>query len=988
MRTAIWVVLALATASSTVDAGEIRFNRDIRPILSDKCFACHGPDSASVAADLRLDNSEAAKSYGAFVPGEPDESVAIARIYETDAELVMPPPESHKTLSNEERATLKQWVEEGAKYESHWAYTPVQAISSSVDGNVVDHFVSNRLQSLKVTPAEPADRITLIRRLSFDLTGLPPTPEEVDAYLHDTSDAAYTKLVDRLLASPRFGERIAAYWLDLVRYADTVGYHGDQEVSQWAYRDYVIESFNANVPYDQFIKEQLAGDLLPNSTVKQQIASGYNRLNQTTEEGGSQAKEYLAIYFADRVRNASQVFLGSTLGCAQCHDHKYDPFTAKDFYSFGAFFADLEERGVYGGRGTRPPVLELPTEEQKQTLATLESDLATAESKHDSLRAQLVSRIGDWTPPGTVERVWIDDNQPGDRNYSGTWAFNGQDTVPARSGLKSRRQSSEALVQHFFDRAKPTVSAPPASSFYAWVYLDPADPPSAIMLQLNDGKGWEHRAVWGNDDIPYGRRTDSWNGYRRMGALPPIGQWIRLEVPIKDVGFVSKDKPDTQASIHGMAFTQFGGVAFWDAAGWVESLPEDVNSALSIAISERTAAQSKTVEDYYLTTSKEFDAAKKRIAASKGKIEQLHAKIPTTVVSKSVTPREIRILPRGNWMDDSGEIVEPAIPEFLGQLNVGDRRANRLDLANWIASNDNPLTARTMANRVWGLLFGRGICTSLDDFGGQGTFPSDPDLLDALADQFVNSGWDIKHLIRLIVQSDTYKRSSRPTEQLRKQDPYNDLFARQGRYRVQAEVVRDMALNVSGLLVERVGGPSVRPYQPVGYYAQLNFPKRTYAADAGNDQYRRAIYTHWQRTYLHPMLKAFDAPSREECTAQRARSNTPLQALTLLNDPSFVEAARSLAEKIIREGGDTPESRATWAYRRVVSRPPEPEVVDVLTTLYERHQQHYQQAASEAASLETVGNVPASSNMDASELAAWTNVARTLLNLHEATTRY
>lgn len=974
--------------TNTAIADELRFNRDIRPILSDKCFACHGPDAASVAADLRLDDADAAKQHGAIVPGSPDDSEAIARIFATDPDVVMPPPESHKALTVEEQQTLKQWIEDGAQYESHWAYTPMRAAPSVIDANIVDHFVSTKLKDSGVTPTERADRITLIRRLSVDLTGIPPSLEEVNAFLADTSDSAYSSLVSRLLASQRYGERMAAYWLDLVRYADTVGYHGDQEVSQWAYRDYVINSFNANVSYDQFITEQLAGDLLPNATTQQQIASGYNRLNQTTEEGGSQAKEYLAIYFADRVRNVSQVFMGSTLGCAQCHDHKYDPFTAKDFYAFGSFFADIDERGVYGGRGARPPVLELPTTEQEDALKTLQAELTAAESQRDNLRDDLVSRIAEWSPPPTVERVWIDDNQPGDRNYSGAWSFNSPGSPAPHSGQRTRLQSSEGLVQHFFDRAKPPVAIPPASSFYAWIYLDPANPPSAIMLQLNDGKGWEHRAVWGSDDITYGRKPNSWAGYQRMGQLPALGEWVRLEVPANTVGLIDKSKSDQQGSVHGMAFTQFGGRAWWDKAGWVESLPTDVSTALSVALEDRTAEQSKAIEDYYLATSNEFSSSQTRVQQIKRNIEKLRAKIPTTVVSRSVKPREIRILPRGNWMDDSGEIVEPAVPAFLGQIATDGRRASRLDLANWICADDNPLTARTMVNRVWALLFGRGICTSLDDFGGQGTFPSNPDLLDALAVSFVESGWNIKQLIRLIVESDTYKRTSRPTDILAEQDPYNDFFARQGRFRVEAEVVRDMALSVSGLLVEHAGGPSVRPYQPAGYYAQLNFPKRTYSASDDENQYRRAVYVHWQRTYLHPMLKAFDAPSREECTAQRARSNTPLQALTLLNDPTFIEAARSLAQRIVEEGGTTPSERVTWAYQAVVSHPPEPEIVDVLVDLYRKHQAHYQQAVNEAASLQSTGNAEAPASTNVSELAAWTNVARTLLNLHEATTRY
>lgn len=982
----IGMLFAMASGN-VVKADDVRFNRDIRPILSDKCFACHGPDASKAEADLRLDLADNVAQSGAIVPRDAESSEVMERILATDPDLVMPPPETHKTLNQRERELIRKWINEGAEYESHWAYQPMRAASSKSDENIVDHFVSSRLDREGVEPTKRADRITLIRRLSFDLTGLPPTRNEVDAFLADRSDNAYANLVRRLLDSPRYGERMAAYWLDLVRYADTVGYHGDQEVSQWAYRDYVINSFNANRPYDEFIREQLAGDLMPDASTEQLIASGYNRLNQTTEEGGSQAKEYLAIYFADRVRNVSQVFLGSTLGCAQCHDHKYDPFSTKDFYSFGAFFADIEERGVYGGRGSRPPVLPLPTEEQKQRLAELKAELTLAEKRRTEVRAELLGKLADWIPPERVERAWIDEHQPASRKYSGAWNFETADTAPGVvRGTRSRQQSSDGLVQHYFNEVKEPVTVSAGTRFYVWVRLDAENPPAAIMLQLNDGKSWEHRAVWGSDDIGYGKRPESWAGYQRMGELPAAGEWVRLEVPAEKLGLKPGDK--ATGSVSGMAFTQFGGQAWWDEAGSVQALPDDVATAWKVAASERTAEQNKSIEDFYLAAASELTNATAEVANLKGEIASVESMIPTTVVSRAVTPREIRILPRGNWMDDSGPVVQPAIPEFLGKLETGDKRATRLDLANWIASSENPLTARTIVNRVWSLLFGRGICSSLDDFGGQGVYPSDPDLLDALAVEFVESGWDIKHLIRLIVSSDAYQRSSLPTEQLLERDVYNDLFARQGRFRVDAEVVRDTALSIGGLLVERQGGSSSRPYQPAGYYAHLNFPSRTYKPDTDENQYRRAVYTHWQRTYLHPMLKAFDAPSREECTAQRARSNTPLQALTLLNDPTFVEAARSFAERIIREGGQTTKERLVWAYREAVSHEPEANIVNELKTLYDQQASFYEENGPAAVALINVGFSTPNTGIDSGELAAWTNIARVLLNLHETTTRY
>ncbi len=978
---------------------EIRFNRDIRPLLSDKCFACHGPDAENAAAGLRLDLAEEAIDAGAIVPGEPSESELVDRILTDDEDMVMPPADSHKELTASERELLVRWIEQGAKYEAHWAYAPMLPrpegrVAEWIDELVEQQWASAReRQQQTFTPAAPADRVTLIRRLSMDLTGIPPTADEVDAFVRSTSPSAYTDLIDRLLASERFGERMASYWLDLVRYADTVGYHGDQNVTQWAFRDYVINAFNENLPYDQFIREQLAGDLLPLPTKQQLIASGYNRLNQTTEEGGAQAKEYLAIYFADRVRNSSQVFMGSTLGCAQCHDHKYDPFTAKDFYAFGAFFADLDERGVYTGRGARPPVMPLPSPEQQRELDEIHAAIEKAKSDREELKAELIAGIDDWAPviDEGIDQIWVDDTQRPKRQHQGGWNYVTAEDGHVHVGDKARYQHSDALVQHFVQNASDSIEVNRKTKFFAWVYLDPKDPPSAIMLQYNDGNGWSHRAVWGSDDIVYGHSKEDWDGYHRMGQLPETGKWVRLSVDAIDVGLPAADSKGVRlksSKVNGMAFTQFGGSAWWDESGWREELPDTIIAAWHTPSAERTPEQLTKLHDYYLASSKQLLDADGRIKKLENALATIEKAIPSTVISRSVQPRTIRILPRGNWMDDSGEIVEPAVPEFLGKLDVADRRPTRLDLADWLCRADNPLTARTMVNRLWSLMFGRGICTSVDDFGGQGTYPSNPDLLDALAVEFIESGWDIKHIMRSIAESKAYQLSSVASSDLQELDPYNDLFARQGRFRIDAEFVRDTALSVSGLLVEKVGGASVRPYQPEGYYAQLNFPKRKYVADQNDEQYRRGVYTHWQRTFLHPMLKAFDAPSREECTAQRARSSTPLQSLTLLNDPSFVEAARVFATRVMDEADGDTQSRIDWAYRNAVAHAPDDEIVSLLAELYDRHLTQYRDDPAAAERLLAIGMTPVDESLDPVELAAWTSVTRTILNLHETMMRY
>ena len=998
-------VVGTLTPSAFAADPAIRFNRDIRPILTDKCFACHGPDAKTVEGDLRLDLRDEAikpnkRGNVAITPGDPRKSELVKRIFATSEEDIMPPLELHKPLKGAERELLKQWVAQGAQYEPHWAYTPLKrptppAVKGDWARNDIDKFVAARHAAEGVSPAAEADRVTLIRRLSFDLTGLAPTPAEVDAFVSDTSADAYEKLVDRLLASPRFGERMAVYWLDLVRYADTVGYHGDQNVSVSPYRDYVINAFNANMPYDRFVREQLAGDLLPDATLDQQVASGYNRLNQTTEEGGSQAKEYLAIYFADRVRNVSQTFMGATMGCAQCHDHKYDPFTTKDFYSFGAFFADLEERGVYSAR-KRPPEITVPVAGQREKIAAFDTQIAELKAQIEPLKKTLLADQPAWEKQTLatlgdkreVETAWIDDAQSTGGASSPGWAFVGGNGVPVHSGARSRKQTSGGLVQHYFDNAKKPVTVEPGMRFYAWVYLDAKNPPKAIMLQFNDGN-WEHRAVWGGDDITFGRKPKSYAAYQRKGALPAAGEWVRLEVDPAEVGF----KPG--AKVKGMAFTQFGGLAHWDAAGTIagQGVPASIADVLNLDATKRTPAQSKAVRDYYTDRAEPIVALRKKIVGVEAERNSVTGKGVRTLVSKSVKPRVIRILPRGNWMDDSGEIVQPAIPAFQGSLDTGGKRATRLDLANWLTTKDNVFTSRTMANRLWYLMFGRGICSSVDDFGGQGVFPSHPDLLDWLAVEFVEGsetrdGWDIKHTLKTIVTSATYRQSSKPTPKLRADDPQNELLARQGRFRVDAESVRDNALAVSGLLVEKVGGVSAKPYQPPAYYAQLNFPRRKYAADKGENQYRRGVYTHWQRQYLHPMLKAFDAPSREECTAARSRSNTPLQALSLLNDPSFVEAARVFAARIAKEGGESPASKIEWAYREALSRKPHLAIAGELRKVYNEHLVYYRTNVAEAKKLIASGDAPAAADVDPAELAAWTGVARVILNLHETITRY
>ncbi len=1002
-------LLGFAVVLQPAYAGKLRFDRDIRPILSDKCFACHGPDPAVRQANLRLDTKEGAFSapsgYPIIVPGEPENSELVLRITHENIDQRMPPQISNRQPTQEDIDTLIQWIAEGAEWEEHWVYNlparvdPPVAKDTSWVRNPIDAFILGRLAAEGITPSPEADRRTLIRRLHFDLTGLLPTPAEVEHFVRDETPDAYESLVNRLLSEPQYGERMAMYWLDLVRYADTSGYHADENVSIWPYRDYVIKAFNDNMPFDQFTVENLAGDLLPNATVTQKVASGYNRLNQTTSEGGAQAKEYLAIYAADRVRTTASVWLGATLGCAQCHDHKFDPYTAKDFYGFAAFFADVEGPGVYPGRSKWEPVVMLPTPAQESALQNISDELVKLQQVFKASSPGLAAEQTAWenevlslldsTEP--TDFTWVDDAQANGGRTEGTWEFVGKNEAPVFSKLLSRRQTAapEQTVQHSFRNANRTFTLAEGDRLFAYVWLDPASPPETVMIQWNDGD-WDHRAFWGEDKIDFGGIGNDTPAHKPMGPLPATGAWVRLEVDPAIVGL------EPGNVLKGMAFAQFGGKVYWDLAGIATARgsavkhthTEPVIAAIQVDPAVRTTSQRDQIAAAYRRITPALDGIRHQIANLQKQKTELEAEIPFSLTTVSTLPRTTRVLPRGNWMDDSGEIVAPMIPAFLGDLNIKNRRPNRLALARWIVSKENPLTARAFVNRLWALYFGTGLSRVLDDLGAQGEPPVHPELLDWLAVEFMESGWNIKHIVKLMVTSSAYCQSSTSNEVLDEKDPYNRLLARQSNWRLDAETIRDNALLLSGLLVLKIGGPSVKPYQPVGYYSNLNFPKRVYAHDTGENQYRRGLYTHWQRTFLHPSMMAFDAPSRQECTAERATSNTPMQALTLLNDPSYVETARVFASRIIQEGGESVAERINWAYQWTLSRPPVPKELEIVTNLYEKHQAEYITNVDAADALVATGEAPVIEDIEPAELAAWTSVARVILNLHETITRY
>jgi hypothetical protein len=813
-------IFSLAAAASAVAAPSLDFNRDVRPILSDKCWACHGPDGKHRKADLRLDTfagaTEDLGGYQAIVPGDPKKSEAMVRILSRDKDEVMPPPEAHKVMTPKEIDVLTRWIASGAEYADAWTYvtpkkTPVPKTRHQ-GYNWVDNFVHARLDEEGIKPSPKADAHTLIRRLTFDLTGLPPTPTEVEAFVADSSPKAYETAVDRLLASTAYGERMATYWLDLVRAADTVGYHGDQDHRISPYRDYVIAAFNQNMPFDQFTREQIAGDLLPNPTLSQKVATCYNRLLQTSHEGGVQAKEYRAIYQADRVRNVSNVWMGATVGCAQCHDHKYDPYTMKDFYAMAAFFADVDDEQHFKS-GTNS----LPTKRLPEIPVAAPADLEAHKA--------LVTEV---------------------------------------------KQLESKLKKHPKPDKVPKLNTPP----------------NATAAQIADAKAKIEEVVSRNAELKEQRKN--------------LDEQIRSKRATRDA---------------------------------------------------------------------------------------LGKKIRYVMVTQATKPRTVRILPRGNWLDDSGEIVTPAIPEFMGKLPV-ETRATRLDFANWLVADGHSglLTARVQVNRFWYLLFGSGIAKVLDDFGGQGEPAANLQLLDNLAVAFVDSGWDVKAMMKLLVMTKAYQQTSITSPQLYDRDPDNQLAARQLRYRMPAEMIRDNALSVSGLLVNKLEGDPVKPYQPAGYYRHLNFPTRKYSHHTDDRQWRRGVYVHWQRQFLHPMLKAFDAPTREECTAQRPRSNTPTAALVLLNDPTFVEAAKMLAVRLIQEKDD-PNARIQHAATLAWSRPPTTTESATLRKLYAADLAHYKGSPEAAQTLLKTGIKPVPTELNPAEVAAWTSVARAILSTNETITR-
>ena len=870
----------IATAQVKPAARDIQFNRDIRPLLSDRCFYCHGPDSKHREADLRLDQQATAHG-SAIIPGNPRASELISRITSKDPDIRMPPTDSGKTLSAGEIDLLRRWIDAGAEYQSHWSFLPPKRVTlesppeSDWASNPIDHFVLRRLDEKGLQPSPRAAKETLIRRVTLDLTGLPPTPQEVSEFLSDESDTAYEKVVDRLLNSERYGERMAQQWLDAARYADTMGYQADWERYQWRWRTWVIDAYNRNLPFDQFTIEQLAGDLLPNPSTEQMIATGFNRNHRINDEAGIIPQEYLVEYIVDRVETTSATWMGLTMGCARCHDHKFDPFSQADFYQMFAFFNGVPEQGKQGRKGYADPYMRVAVRGRQAEYETIQSKLATEETRV----AQLT------------------------RNFR-----------------KERTEWEEQLHEELVD-ATSTAESP-------------------------------------ND----------------------------TSVPAGDQGNTEASSPDQvkKSAAKGAA----------DSPNLLsEKLPKDVVTALKKPAAKRTAAEKKRLAEYFLSVTPETRKAWQALARTRKEASDFESAHTTyvMVMREMDKPRPTHILNRGVY-NQPGQPVTAAVPDrILGPMAEGTPR-NRLGFAKWLVSGRHPLTARVVVNRYWAMLFGSGLVTTLEDFGLQGEYPSHPELLDWLATEYPRNGWDTKALLKLIVTSSTYQQSSVTTAEAREQDPKNRLLSRMSRVRLPAEMIRDQALAASGLLVQHLGGPSVKPYQPAGLWSDLSFNDKRrstdfYVQDEGDGLYRRSLYTFWKRSVPPPSMSTFDAPSREFCVLSRSRTNTPLQALALMNDTTYVEAARVLATHSQRKHPKSVQDQLRYAFRSLLAREPEGWELRILSDGVARRASYFNSHKEDAEKLIAQGSsIPADTD-DAVALAALTTGVMNILNLDETINR-
>jgi hypothetical protein len=1059
------VLAAVGCSAALSQPATVEFNRDIRPILSDRCYTCHGPDQSKRQSKLRLDTEAGAKSdlggHFAIVPGNAANSELIRRVSSNDLARRMPPAYSGAAkLTDREIDLLTRWIAQGAAWQKHWSFIPPvrpalpQIRNEKWAKNAIDHFVMARLERESLEPLAEADARTLIRRVSFDLTGLPPTPAEVDAFLQDHSPKAYEKIVDRLLSSPHYGERMAAKWLDAARYADTNGYQTDAERSMWRWRDWVIDAFNHNLPYDRFTVEQLAGDLLPGATRDQIVATGFNRNHRQNGEGGIIPEEYAVEYVVDRVETTSTVWMGVTLGCARCHNHKFDPFTQREFYQMFAYFNQVPERGNAFKYGNSPPVITAPLPAQETQLKAVEQKLAAAEQQASALEHQVgpaqnawertvqASTRIDWAPsrsvavhlplagnlngeitpdpPRSEKYLYLMENGPVLAPVAFTrqaaWKADGQyGTGPmgAVGEFDGKRYVDVGNVGNFGFYDSFTISAwinPAAGSGTIVSHANDEAEGKGFGLSLKDGhlsaslvQRWLDDGVrleseetvplnrWSHVSLTYdGSRLASGvrlyldgRQLRTKIGLDYMNQPFDAKQPLRIGGGLGVENrfrgqmAEVRVYRHALSPDEVA----------VLAVPEPVSSLVQVPAARRTAPQSAKLRSCFLDqyAPETIRTAFRNVLDLREQRDRLVDSFPTVMVMQDrAVPRETHVLVRGAY-DQPAEKVEPGVPSVLTSGSPG-LPTNRLGLARWLVAPSNPLTARVAVNRLWQMNFGVGLVKTVEDFGSQGEWPSNPELLDWLATEFVSNGWNVKALQKTIVMSATYRQSSRITPELMQKDPENRLLARGPRVRLPAEMVRDNALSVSGLLVDKIGGPSVKPYQPAGLWKELSGGD-DYKQDHGSALYRRSLYTFWKRTAPPPMMMSFDAAGREACVVRELRTNTPMQSLNLMNDVTFLEAARKMAERMMREGGSKPADRIGYGFELATAHRPSEKELEILLSSFAYYRDGFQSDAVSASRYLAQGEAPRDMKLDVQELAAYAAVASVILNLDATLTK-
>ena len=1024
-------VLLFASASA---AEHVQFNRDIRPIFSDTCFACHGPDENKVKGKLRLDSLDAARKGGksgepAITPGHPEKSEVMKRLLTKDTDDHMPPADFHKVLSKAQIALVEQWIKEGAAYQGHWAFQiPVKPAVPTIPagGNAIDAFLTQGLTAKGLKPNGDAPKATLLRRAALDLTGLPPSDNDLQAYLADSSPEAWSKAIDRLMASPHYGENMAMQWLDFARYADSNGFQSDTQRTMWPYRDWVIKAFNDNKPFDAFTVEQLAGDLLPHATRDQIVATAFHRNHRLNGEGGRIVEEWFAENVIDRIETTGSTWMALTMNCCRCHDHKYDPISQKEFYQFFAYFNSNEESGVlgdFGGAGTTrrggntPPLLSLPTEEQQKQIDATTAALASAEKTLKDIPASQPELYAKWLErqraafskegvawqPLTDEKVSAKENAEFKRLDDGSWLVSGG--TAAKETYTVEATPTASLLTAIRLEALPDDSLPNKSlgrAFNGNFVLSGID----IRLITADGKTTPLPLAKAESDFDQLAPAPMVKGKAKKADTAKAGWAIggnvaENRVPRKAIFTIAPTLIPTGSKLlvvlhHDAVATHSIGRFRLNTSSQdakllslkTDAAAEAARRLLAKPADQITPADRKSLEKLFADSPEHprFQATAKVSAAKTALDAAQSAPISVMVMKEIEKPRDAFVLIRGEY-DKIGPKVERKLPAFLPPLPAGEPN-NRLGFARWLVSGEHPLTARVWVNRAWERFFGIGLVKTSENFGSQAEWPSNPELLDWLAVEFVDRKWDMKAMQKLIMTSAAYRRSAAVTADMLEKDPDNRLLARGPRFRLPAEVIRDQALWTAGLLVDKQGGPSVKPYMPEAVWDETSVygDMRNYKADTGEGLWRRSLYTIWKRTAAPPTMLLFDSAGREVCTVKRSRSNTPMQALSLLNEVTFVEAARKLAEQSLRQPGNN-DAKLAWTFRKVVRRDATPAELAVLRKGLDKRLATYAADATLAPKLLAQGLSKAAADLDPNQLAAWTATANILLNLDETVTR-